>query len=222
MEHYDTYGLNINIADDNLLNHDLKNRLRTEVWEKEEVRAVRSIAPCSCVLDLGGCIGITSVVLNKLLENPNKHIVLEPNHKLIPFMEKIRNDNDAHFEIVNSCLSTEEKNIKFSLHPHQIMGSRLGVLRGYETITITTTTMNVLEERFGLKFDTIVMDIEHGEYALHRDNFFSKENMYSIKFLMIELHKSPHKNGLIRHLDSIFNNKTVVSNSVIIYRKENN
>ena len=222
MEHYDAYGLNINIEDDNLLNNDLKNRLRTEVWERDEVDAVRFIDPESCVLELGGCIGITSVVLNKKLKDPNKHVVLEPNHKLIPVMEKIRDDNNAHFNIVNSCLLTEEVDVRFSLHPHHVMAGQLGTLPGWESTVITSTTMGALEERFALQFDTIVMDIEHGEYVLHENNFFSKEGMQNIKFLMIELHNSPHKNKLIRHLGGIFDRAIVMSDSVIIYSNETN
>ena len=228
MEHYDAYGLNINIEDDNLLNNDLKNRLRTEVWERDEVDAVRFIDPESCVLELGGCIGITSVVLNKKLKDPNKHVVLEPNHKLIPVMEKIRDDNNAHFNIVNSCLLTEEVDVRFSLHPHHVMAGQLGALPGWESTIKTSTTMGTLEERFALQFDTIVMDIEHGEYVLHENNFFSKEGMQNIKFLMIELHNSPHKNKLIRHLGGIFdrtmvmsdsNSEALYASSVIIYSK---
>lgn len=225
METYNTFGFTINITDSTLLNEDLKNRLRTNVWEENEVRAAKYISENACVLELGGCLGIASLAINKRLANPKAHIVLEPNPKLIPHMERIRDDNGCQYEIVQSFISTVNETMPFSLHPNHIMGGQLGSRPGYEEVVCESTTTKDLEEKYNLTFDTIIMDIEHGEYILHKQGFFDKKNLSNIKFLMIELHQGPNKNPLIQHLKSLFQKEIILShsnqNSVIIFYNEN-
>tara|TARA_A100001037_G_scaffold279240_1_gene280900 strand:- start:119 stop:790 length:672 start_codon:yes stop_codon:yes gene_type:complete len=223
MEKYNTFGLEININDDKLLNADLKNRLKKSVWEKDEAESAKYIDPNSSVLELGGCLGIVSLLVNKKLNNPNKHIVLEPNPRLIPFMETIKADNDGQYEIVNAFLSTSEETRDFSLHPNHIMGGQLGKRAGFETIQCSGVTMSALEEKYNTTFNTIIMDIEHGEYDLFTKGFFNKESIKNINFLMIELHKNSKKESLRKHLNSSFNKCKIISdtpnNSVLVFEK---
>jgi len=223
MEKYNTFGLEININDDKLLNADLKNRLKKSVWEKDEAESAKYIDPNSSVLELGGCLGIVSLLVNKKLNNPHKHIVLEPNPRLIPFMETIKADNDGQYEIVNAFLSTSEETRDFSLHPNHIMGGQLGKRSGFETIQCKGVTMSALEEKYNTTFNTIIMDIEHGEYDLFTKGFFNKESIKNINFLMIELHKNSKKESLRKHLNSSFNKCKIISdtpnNSVLVFEK---
>lgn len=223
MEKYNTFGLEININDDKLLNADLKNRLKKSVWEKDEAESAKYIDPNSSVLELGGCLGIVSLLVNKKLNNPYKHIVLEPNPRLIPFMETIKADNDGQYEIVNAFLSTSEETRDFSLHPDHIMGGQLGKRSGFETIQCKGVTMSALEEKYNTTFNTIIMDIEHGEYDLFTKGFFNKESMKNINFLMIELHNNSKKESLRKHLNSSFNKCKIISdtpnNSVLVFEK---
>jgi FkbM family methyltransferase len=223
MEKYNTFGLRININDDKLLNPDLKNRLKTSAWEKDEAQSAKYIDSNASVLELGGCLGIVSLLINKRLNNPHKHVVLEPNPRLITFMETIKADNDGQYEIVNAFLSTSEETRDFSLHPNHIMGGQLGKRSGFETVQCKGVTMSYLEEKYNTTFDAIIMDIEHGEYDLYEKGFFDKDDMKNIKFLMIELHQNPKKESLRKHLDLSFNKCKIITdtpnNSVLIFEK---
>ena len=112
MEKYNIYGLEINIDDDKLLNSRLKDRLKKSTWEEQEFKYLKYMNPNACVLELGGCLGVISLVINKKLNNPKKHVVLEPNPKLIPFMEKIKSDNDGQYQIIDTFLSTSQGEVQ--------------------------------------------------------------------------------------------------------------
>lgn len=225
MEKYNIYGLKINIDDDKLLNPILKNRLKKSKWEEQEAKSVKYISQDACVLELGGCLGIISLLINKKLNNPQKHVVLEVDPKLIPFMEKIKADNDGQYKIENTFLSTSEDVQTVSIHPTHIMGSHLGKKHGFKTIECKGVTVSALEKKYNIIFDTIIMDIEGGEYKLYKDGFFSKENMKNIKFLMIELHQHTKKASLRKYLNLSFdkcrNIKHTTDNTVLIFENEN-
>lgn len=222
METYNTFGFVINITDDKLLSQELKQRLVNNVWEENEVEAAKYVGEDANVLELGGCLGIASIAINKRLSDPKQHVVLEPNPKLIPHMEKIRDDNNCGYSIVDSFLSTKDEVQDFSLHPTHIMGGKLGRIGGYEIVKIQSKTIENLEKEHNIVFDTIVMDIEHGEYILYDQGFFTKEHLPNINFMMIELHSSPLKAQLRNHLSEMFDEEITIThshnNSVFVYR----
>ena len=84
MAKYNTHEVAVDI-DDSILNQALKKRLIDQTWESEEARSVSLIKKESCVLELGGCIGIVSTVINKHISNPNNqvvcHLPLRYNHQ---------------------------------------------------------------------------------------------------------------------------------------------
>jgi len=220
-ETYKTFGLDINVEDKNLLNQELKNRLKNQVWEKKEVDALSHISKDACVLELGACIGIVASVLNKQLTDPTKQVSLEPNPKLIEQLTRVRNDNNCQFHIVNSFIDTEIHHQKFSLHPNHVMGGELGEIKDWEVVNIESSTIESLEKRFGLTFDTLVMDIEKAEYPLWNKGFFTDQHISNIKTMMIEFHWNTRRNKLREHLKSMFE-ETIVSeggNIVGVYKR---
>lgn len=222
METYNTFGFTINITDDRLLSNELKQRLINNVWEENEVEAAKYVSEDANVLELGGCLGIASIAINKRLKDSKRHVVLEPNPKLIPHMERIRDDNNCGYSIVGSFLSTKDEVQDFSLHPTHIMGGKLGRIGGYQIEKIQSKTIKGLEKEHDIVFDAIVMDIEHGEYILYDQGFFTKEHLPNINFIMIELHSSPLKAQLRNHLSEMFDEEITIThshnNSVFVYR----
>lgn len=43
------------------------------------VLAKRYLSPMATVLELGGCIGVVSCVINRVLQQPRRHVVVEGN-----------------------------------------------------------------------------------------------------------------------------------------------
>ena len=57
------------------------------------------------VLEFGGNIGRSSIVISKLLDNPQDHVVLESDPKIAAQLEKNRRANGCGFVVVNAALS---------------------------------------------------------------------------------------------------------------------
>lgn len=224
MQTYNYKGFKIEIEDDKLLNDNLKSRLSTYNWESSEVAALVHLPEDSSVLELGGCLGIVSLFIGKKLSDPSKHIVLEPNPKLLGPMEKIKRDNNAQYTILNNFLGPITDEVRpFSLHPNHVMGGRLGKVYS-DVVDITGKKFTDLEQEHNIKFDSIIMDIEGGEYGLYQEKFFEPSLMNRIKFLMIELHPHSQKTQLRSYLQGIFEKEIViahsVNNSVLVYLNE--
>ena len=68
-----------------LPNTSMKLELLSGQYEKPEREAVlRYLQPDWGVIELGGCIGVVSCITNKLLKNPENHLVLEVNPLFCP------------------------------------------------------------------------------------------------------------------------------------------
>lgn len=196
---YTINGVKIEI-DDNLLtdpNSDmgfrevLKERLMSGKWESEEAEYIKLLNPDSTVLELGACIGYISNLTNKLLTNKEKHVVVEANPKLIPVLENNKIINDAKFSIENVILSDiDNDDVSFFLDKRSILGSTLNLIpknRILEEMTLKTTTLNTLQNKYNLKFDALICDIEGGEYDLF-ENCLTDDILPQFKYITVEFH----------------------------------
>ena len=87
-------------------------KLDLDTWEKEEQDdAKKYILPTDCVLELGARYGTVSVVINKKLNNPSLHVVVEPDNDVWEALEKNKENSKSKFHIIKGLLS----NKKFSL-----------------------------------------------------------------------------------------------------------
>ena len=223
-EHYKTFGLDINIDDSKLLNDDLKGRLKGQTWEQVEAKAVGYIGPNACVLELGACIGIVACLINNKISDKTKQVSIETNPDLIEQLTRVRDENNCKFEIVNSFLDTSIVNKKFSIHPTHAMGGRLGEVAGWKQVEKQSVTIESLEEKYGLKFDTLVMDIEGGEFSLWREGFFTDRYIANINLMMIEFHAdqqcSKMKEELRNNFEEIVISSSGGCHSVIVYKRK--
>lgn len=224
MAKYNIHSVKVNI-DDGILNDVLKKRLIDQTWEKDEANSVAMLDKNASVLELGACIGIVSTLINKRISNPTNHVAIETNIKLIETLNKVKQDNACGFHIVNAFLSMYPNDIKdFSIHPNHIMAGRLGKAKGFEHIKCKGITLQELEKKFNLQFDTIVMDIEQGEYELYHNGFFAEENIQNIKSMMIEFHNNKDKDTVRTHIMKQFNEKIIKvhgnNNGVYFYNRK--
>ena len=65
------------------------SRMLKKKYEVEELELLDSIPNIELlsVLELGGCLGVISVVVNSRLTDPSRHVVVEANPKLIKYLE---------------------------------------------------------------------------------------------------------------------------------------
>lgn len=170
--------------------------------EEDEILAINKyLNKGATVLELGGCVGFVSCNLNERLNNPENHVVLEANPHLIHFLEKNKNYNNSKFKIINKMISDEKQNTFYigkSIH------SSSANRKSGKTCIIEGISILQLQNDLGLNFDTLIMDIEGGEYELFKTTDFSK---LSFKTLIFELHDFNRalNSNQVTHIKSILN-----------------
>ena len=155
-------------------------------YEKQERRYLKQFLPKDAtVLELGACLGVVSCITNRLLNHPDRHVVVEANPNVVQVLEenKARNKCSFHIEhcIVSNNISNEffiGKNILTSSNRRQ----------SAEKISVAGKTVADLESKYGLKFDVLMMDIEGGELDFLREN---REKLKELNVIFMEVHQHP-------------------------------
>ena len=171
------------------------DRLLNGRYEKQEIRILKkfnkkkSISSFS-VLELGGCLGVLSVIVNKMLFQKDKHVVIEANPELIPYLSFNKKHNNCFFHIENSIISNNSGTTQFMAYDKLIaesahrMDNREKNKRIYNVKNIT---LNSLINKYKIIFDFMIVDIEGGELQFIKENMNYIKN--NVKYLLIEIHE---------------------------------
>lgn len=182
-------------------NMPLKDRFINQVWEKEEIDAIKKfVKPTDNVLDLGGSLGVTSCIAANIIKNQGKLVSVEANPNLIPTIKYNRDLNNLIFDVIHGAASYNNRKVNFNFNQIVQSGSIItkNHLKGedkekkwgkYENIELTTITPIDLEKQFNIKFTCLSCDIEGEEYSLLGEMF---DYFKSFNSLLIEFH--PHIN----------------------------
>lgn len=189
-KYYKTQGLTFDIGED-LFPVPLQSRFFFKVYEKEEVALLSEfLSGKETVLELGGCIGVVSCVTNSHLEDPGRHVIVEANPNLIPYLEKNRALNNSKFKILNAVVS-ENLTETFYTYRSALAGSlvkqpgRHDEAQSFIEISIQGMTPEDIEEKYRMRFDTLIMDVEGGEVELIR---IYKDWIAKLNTIMVEMH----------------------------------
>jgi FkbM family methyltransferase len=160
----------------------MRGRFAADTYELPERQLIlKHLSPDSRVLELGGCIGVVSCLVNSLLTDPHAHVVVEANPFLIPFLERNRDVNGAEFS-VEHCVVSRATEAIISLAADMDSSKA-----GDHGLAVPTRTCEDIEARYQLSFDTLVMDIEGAESQFIKDNNVVLQKM---KLIVIEFHPS--------------------------------
>lgn len=130
-------------------------------YEAEERALIkRYLRPDDSVLELGACIGAVSCTTNKLLKDKSKHVIVEGNPKLIPYLEKNKSINGSGFTILNRAASQDEF-VTFYLSEQFIVGGTTQ-RQSPHPVTVPGSSLKDLDKEFG-PFTALIMDIEGAE-----------------------------------------------------------
>ncbi|WP_165585316.1 FkbM family methyltransferase [Roseococcus sp. SYP-B2431] len=122
------------------------------------------------VLELGGCLGVVSCLVNTRLRDPRRHVVVEANPALLPWLEANRARNRARFEIEDGVIGRREGERAFWAGEAIVSGSASFRHAGTQPVPVRGRRLEELEARHGLSFDTLLLDIEGGEAEFLRDH----------------------------------------------------
>jgi FkbM family methyltransferase len=178
---FNLYGLQFKFPKSNLWDYG-RNFRGYELSEKSLIR--KYIKKNDIVLELGGSVGVISCVLNKILSNNKNHVVVEPNPNLIPFLKINKERNSCGFNIDQCIVSNSFSEIDFYVYDNYLSSSVFNSnnLKG-EKHTVKSFTISHLCNKYKLKFNSVVMDIEGHEY-----DFLSENNLNEFNKMIIEFH----------------------------------
>jgi FkbM family methyltransferase len=160
----------------------MRGRFAADTYELPERELIlKHLPPDSRVLELGGCIGVLSCLVNSLLGDRRAHVVIEANPFLIPFLERNRDVNGAEFSVEHCVISRAPEAIL------TLAADMDSSKRGDHGLMVPTRTFEDIDAHYQLSFDTLVMDIEGAESEFIRDN---KVVIQKMNLIVIEFHPS--------------------------------
>ena len=118
------------------------------------------VRPEDSVVELGACLGVVSCVTNRLLRDRTRHLVVEANPLLIPWLFRNRELNQSGF-LVEHCAVGKPPEVTFYIHSTAIVDgtTQRKSGRGYR---LPSRSLRELHDRYG-PFNTLIADIEGGE-----------------------------------------------------------
>lgn len=182
---YKVEGLDLVIPFD-LTNIRFRGQFPINFYEKQERRYLKQYLPKNAtVLELGACLGVVSCLTNRLLDHPEQHVVVEANPKLIAVIEENKTRNNCRFHIEHCIVSNRPDN-EFFIGKNILTSSNRR--QSTEKIRVVGKTVQDLENRYKLKFDVLLMDIEGGELDFLREN---REKLKELNVIFMEIHQHP-------------------------------
>ncbi|MBI2297443.1 MAG: FkbM family methyltransferase [Armatimonadetes bacterium] len=158
-------------------------------YEHVEMEAVRRwLRRDLPVLELGGGLGGVACIIDRLMDEPARHVVVEANPAMWDLLEANRRRNDARFTVVRAALGYGGPEVTFHRHPSYF---EVGSLQPgpEETVSVPATTVAALLAEHDLGVCNLVADIEGGEVELvEREGALLAERV-----AVLELH--PHLVG---------------------------
>lgn len=148
----------------------------------ERTLCCRHIQPSDRVCELGGCLGVVSMVINRRLSRPESHLVVEANPEMLRFLERNRQRNRGRFRLIHAAVSMDPT---VELQPGA--GPLFTSVRksdGRAGSSLPSITLEHLWRDNG-PFDVLVMDIEGAEESviLH-----GRDALRSCRLVIVEWH----------------------------------
>jgi FkbM family methyltransferase len=132
----------------------------------------------SKVLELGGNIGRSSIVISNILNDPSNHVVVESDPSIAKKLEHNRDINNLKFQIEVGAISNK-KMIQNKWNT-EVLGTDT-IPKGWKEIP--TITLKNLYNKYNINFDTIVADCEGCLFPILRENLWI---LPQIKTIIIE------------------------------------
>ena len=147
----------------------------------ERVLIKKYISRENKILEIGACVGVTSCFSNKLLENKQNHVVLEPNPNMLGLLNKNKELNSSLFKIEEGILSLK-KTEKLYFGPDYLGSSVLNQNSLNDSLKVKTFSIEKLSFKYNIIFDTLIMDIEGAEVEVLSDFELSSFNKIIAEF----------------------------------------
>ncbi|MGA1046848.1 MAG: FkbM family methyltransferase [Minisyncoccia bacterium] len=129
-------------------------------YEAEEQYLVRKYIPSDAsVLELGARYGTVSHVISEVLNDPTRHVAVEPDHSVIEALMKNRNSNNDSFHIFEGVVSDKGYELAF-IDPSYDFHEYGTYTKETDNPTVTSISLEKLSEKYNITFDCVVADCE--------------------------------------------------------------
>lgn len=131
-------------------------------YENSERAAVRAfLDPALPVIELGACMGVVSCVVNRMLENPERHVAVEANPQMVERLRRNVRRNGSRFSIIDRAIAYDDAPFHVS---DNVLAS--GMKTNGSPIAVAKTSVREIAERFGFAEFTLICDVEGTEVEM--------------------------------------------------------
>ena len=146
-----------------LISNELKCRVFYGRYERTERELLRRHLPAgSPVVELGGGMGLVACIVNRRLQHPDQHVVVEANPQMLPLIERNRGLNSSRFELVHAAIGYDGDRMTLRLG-EDLLGSRF---QAADDGDVQVIQLRDILDRRGFGTCTLICDIEGGEIDL--------------------------------------------------------
>jgi len=133
------------------------NKIDNEYWEKNEQDLVKQyIKSTDVVLELGARYGTVSCTINKILNNQNNQVSVEPDERVWNALENNKKINNCNFNIIKGFISNNKLNL---INKNECLGYGTSSTLDIES-QIRNYSLNEIKEIYNLTFNVLVADCE--------------------------------------------------------------
>ncbi len=126
------------------------------IEREEQDQAATYISPDSVVLELGARYGTVSCIISKKLNNPMNLLAVEPDERVWSALESNMINNRCQFNILKGVISRTPVILTEKESWNGYATKSVPAL----TSSITAFTLEEVEEKYGITFNTLVADCE--------------------------------------------------------------
>ena len=147
-------------------------------WERDEqMDALQFVPRDATVLELGARYGTVSCAINSVLDNPERHVAVEPDLSVYYALMGNRDRHGCKFLIMDGVVSKTPVFMRREGYSTHIVGDL-----GAATFEAKTMSYDQLEASTGLVFDCLVADMEGGLLAFLEENIDKVRNYRAVLF----------------------------------------
>ncbi|QIG60146.1 putative methyltransferase [Dishui Lake large algae virus 1] len=163
----------------------------------EQLVAKQYIQSTDSVLELGGRFGTVSAVINNMLDDPMKHIVIEPDKNVIPSLLENRNTHNSYFTVYQNIICNKPKNLICACYATRVVD-----VVDNDTQVAPSMKLQDLIDYHGFDFNVLVADCEGCMEEFVKDNmeFIRRLRMITYEQDFEELSNYKNVSNMLREL----------------------
>lgn len=135
----------------------------------EQLLAKKLIRPSDAVLELGGRYGTVSAVINNILDAPERHVVIEPDYRVIPALLRNRDTHNAFFTVYRNIICARPKRLVCDCYSTRVVDTT-EVLGKFLGGSVPSMTLRDVLGFHGFSFSVLFADCEGCMEEFVRDN----------------------------------------------------